>query len=142
MMQRPWLRVMLLMSATLLWLAGCGGESNPRKGVSGNVVFEGKPLDQGRIHFSPATSGSSEGGATITEGKYSIPADVGLLPGSYKVAIFSYDQKGKKVESTEIPGDPGANQFRERIPAKYNSETTLKADVQEKGPNTFDFKLD
>jgi hypothetical protein len=123
-------------------VAGCGGDPNARQAVSGTVLLKGQPLDQGRIYFAPIAKGPSEGGATIENGKYSIPRDRGLVPGTYRVSIFSYDQKGSKVPGDEIPGDPGAKQFKERIAAKYNTQSTLKADVTANGSNVFDFTLD
>jgi hypothetical protein len=122
-------------------IAGCG-DPNARRAVSGTVSFGDRPLDQGSIYFAPIGQGSSEAGATIENGKYSIPRDVGLVPGTYKVSIFSYDRTGAKVQSEEIPGDPGATQFKERIPAKYNRETKLTAEVTASGKNVFDFNLD
>src|SRR5262245_28257282 len=86
--------------------AGCT-DPNARQAVSGTVSFKGQPLDQGRIHFAPLGKGATEAGATIENGRYSIPRDLGLVPGTYKVSVFSYDQKGARVASSEIPGDPG-----------------------------------
>ena len=126
----------------LLLLAGCGGDPMGRRAVSGTVHFKGQPLDQGRIHFAPAGKGPTESGATIANGKFTIPRDTGLVPGTYKVSVFSYDQKGAKVQSEEIPGDPGNTQFKERIPAKYNTQTTLTAEVTKGGSNAFEFKID
>ena len=126
----------------LLLLAGCGGDPMGRQAVSGTVLFKGQPLDQGRIQFIPVEKGPTESGATIENGKFTIPRDTGLVPGTYKVSVFSYDQKGAKVQSEEIPGDPGNTQFKERIPAKYNDQTTLTAEVKKGGSNNFEFKID
>jgi hypothetical protein len=137
-------------TAGLLGLAVCGllpfaggcGDSTGRQEVTGTVYFKGQPLDQGRIHFVPVGGGPTESGATIENGRYRIPRDNGLMPGTYKVSVFSYDQKGAKVQSEEVPGDPGNTQFKERIPAKYNTQTTLTAEVTAGGSNVFDFKID
>jgi hypothetical protein len=126
----------------LLLLAGCGGDPNGPRAVSGTVRFKGEPLDQGRIHFAPVEKGPTESGATIENGRYQIPKTSGLVPGTYKVSIFSYDRRGAKVASEEIPGDPGNTQFKERIPAKYNAKTTLTAEVTRDGANVFDFTIE
>lgn len=131
----------LLFAAGLPSLVGCGHDPNARQGVKGTVTFQGAPLDQGRIQFVPATTGPTEAGATIENGLYTVPPDPGLVPGSYKVSIFSYDKTGAKVQSTDLPGDPGATQFRERIPAKYNTATELTAEIKADGKNVADFKL-
>jgi hypothetical protein len=132
--------VVLLLVVVLM--AGCSRDPNARHPVSGTVFLNGQPLDQGRIYFVPVHKGSSESGATILNGKYSIPCDLGLVPGIYKVSIFSYDPQGAKVASDEIPGDPGVKQFKERIPARYNVQTTLTAEVTSEGSNILDFALD
>jgi hypothetical protein len=134
-------RVVCLGCAVLL-LAGCESDPLGRQPISGTVEFQGKPLDQGRIQFVPASKGATESGATIENGKFQIPRELGLAPGTYKVSIFSYDQKGPKVVSTEVPGDPGNTQFKERIPKKYNAESSLTVEVKKDGSNVFDLKLD
>ena len=126
----------------LLAVAGCGDPLG-RQAVSGKVTFKGQPLDQGSIRFVPADGkGATESGGGIENGKYTIPRDHGLVPGKYKVTVFSYDQKGPKVQMPEMPGESSAVQFKERIPEKYNLKTTLTAEVTSGGPNTFDFNLD
>jgi hypothetical protein len=126
----------------LLLLAGCADDPLGRQAVSGTVQFQGRPLDQGRIQFVPLQKGPTESGATIENGAFQIPRESGLAPGTYKVSVFSYDQKGPKVPSEEVPGDPGNTQFKERIPKKYNAETALTVEVKKGGSNVFDLRLD
>jgi hypothetical protein len=129
---RPFLLVVL--SAILA--TGCS--SDPRLAVSGTVKFKGQPLDQGRIEFHPPGGKGTQSGDVIQNGSYSIPREKGLLPATYEVRIFSYDEKGPKIEA--IPGAPGLG-FKERISKKYNTESTLKAEVKS-GNTTFDFSVD
>jgi uncharacterized protein YcfL len=136
-----WRRGILLILA-LLVLAGCSSDPMGRQAVSGTVLFKGQPLDQGRIQFVPVEKGPTESGAVIENGKYSIKRDNGLVPGAYKVSVWSYDQKGAKVRSDELPGESGATQYKERIQAKYNVRTTLTTEVKKDGSNTLDFKVD
>jgi len=123
----------------LLPLTGCGG-GEERLAISGKVLFKGEPLDQGRIDFVPPNNAGSLSGAVVENGAFSIPRDKGLLPGTYLVRVYSYDRKGAKVPDP-IPGDPGAQQFRERISRKYNVDTILRAEVQ-KGNVAFEFKVE
>ena len=120
---------------------GCGGDPNAQQPVSGTVTFQGQPLDQGHILFVPATTGPSEAGAVIENGNYDIPQAHGLVPGQYKVRIFSYDQTGPKVDVNAIPGEPPNMQARERIPLEYNAETKLTAEIKA-GRNRFEFKVE
>jgi hypothetical protein len=123
----------------LLVAAGCG-DGDPRLAVSGNVKFKGSLLDQGRIEFHPPDGRGTLQGAPIDNGRYDIPRKNGLLPGTYIVRVFSYDVKGLKVFDP-IPGDPGAQQFRERISKKFNVASVLRADVAP-GSTSFDFAVD
>jgi hypothetical protein len=122
--------------------AGCG-EPNPlgRRAVRGVVSFQGKPVDYGAITFLPEdTQRGVNTGGKIEGGKYSIEALQGLPPGSYQVMISSGDQSQQtKVE--EMPGDVRML-AAERIPKKYNLETTLKIDVPKaRGAYQADFDL-
>lgn len=130
--------VVVLAPATLgALLVGCG-TGDPRLAVSGTIKFKGQLLDQGRIEFHPPGDKGTMSGAGIQNGRYNIPRDKGLAPNTYEVRIYSYDEKAAKIE--EIPGEPGLG-FKERIPKKYNTASTLKAEVK-RGNTTFDFSLE
>jgi hypothetical protein len=123
---------------------GCGGADDtlPREAVSGTVSFEGAPLAQGTIQFMPTAQGA-DGSATvgsgiITDGKYSIAQEQGLVPGTYKV-IVSSAPPGPPV-TDEAPGIVPPTP-RDLIPAKYNAASTLTAEVKAGTDNTFDFDL-
>jgi hypothetical protein len=126
--------LLLVLSAVLV---GCGA-ADPRLAVSGTVKFKSQLLDQGRIEFHPPGDKGTMSGAVIQNGRYNIPRDKGLVPNTYEVRIFSYDEKAPKVET--VPGEPGIG-FKERIPKKYNTASTLKAEVKS-GNTTFDFSLE
>jgi hypothetical protein len=107
--------------------------------VSGEVKFQGKPLDQGAITFlADDPSQGSGGGAPIKDGRYSIPAQHGLLPGRYKVMITSADPKNTP-DPDALPGYLPVP--RDRVQPRYNKDTTLTADVKAEGPNTFNFEV-
>lgn len=84
---------------------------------SGQIVFIDSQGDSPRIY-----------GAPILKGKY----EVELTPGSKRVEISS--------RLSESPaGDPGAN-LRELLPARYNADSTLTADIAA-NPKDLDFDL-
>ncbi len=87
-----------LICCTLIALSvtGCG-ESPVGSGVKGTVTFNGQPLDQGSIEFSPAAGQKTYSGGPIKDGQYSIPADQGLEPARYDAAHF--------IDRGERPGD-------------------------------------
>jgi len=79
------------------------------------------------------------GGSLIAQGRFAIPEVDGLVPGPYKVAVYSADTS-KQTTGTDLPeGDvPPA---RERIPSRYNQKTTLTAQVEKGSRNIFTFDL-
>jgi hypothetical protein len=120
---------------------GCAESGSRRYAVSGVVKWQHKRLDQGAITFLPEDpSIGSGGGAMIHDGEYSIPAKQGLLPGRYKVTITSADPRNKAPDPDSPPGYLPVP--KDRIQAKYNTQTTLTADVQPQGTNTFNFEVE
>jgi hypothetical protein len=127
MSRSPWL--LGLLSTALL--AGCGPSGPRTYPVSGTVLFDGKPLPQGDIIFHAARGDMGADAGKIKDGKYSFRAKAGKK----KVAILA---------SKEVPGkrDPLMGPLIENyVPARYNDETTLTAEVRESGENQFDFQL-
>jgi hypothetical protein len=113
-----------------------------RHAVSGEVSLGGTPLDVGSIEFRPTGGGKDaiSGGAVISEGRYEIDEERGLPPGEYQVRIHSGDPAGNAPNLDEPPGLIPT--VLERVPARYNSQTTLSAKVTPEGPNEFNFKLE
>jgi hypothetical protein len=138
---RVLLPYVLLPLGLITTLCGCvGGDSLPRQEVSGKVTLGGQPLDVGSIEFQPEASAGGPvvpGGALIATGTYRLAREQGLVPGTYKVMIFSHGAR------TGSSSDPGAQTAPppERIPARYNVSTTLKAEVAKDRPNVFNFEI-
>jgi hypothetical protein len=119
----------------LLTLTGCS--SNDRMPVQGAITLDGKPLENGAISFRPApgSMGHSAGGK-IVNGEFRLPANHGLKPGKYLVAIQSFMLTGRMIM------DPQTNQkVPEQILLKYNEAGKLEAVVVAGDDNHFDFRL-
>jgi hypothetical protein len=122
---------------------GCSGSGDdlPREPVSGTVTLDGAPLDNGSISFIP-TTGQGGGGGTITDGKFSIAREGGLVPGSYNVAIYASAKGGEQTKPKEVGGTRKETQLaKELIPAKYNANTELKAEIKKGGNTDLNFVL-
>jgi hypothetical protein len=127
----------------MLTLAGCGDSDElPREPVSGTVTLDGKPLASGLITFQPeGTDIATQGGGPIESGEYAIPRDQGLVPGKYTVSITSGGGSETIVDDTNnMPGMPPVPS-QETIPARYNTESELTAEVTAGGANRFPFEL-
>jgi hypothetical protein len=129
----------LCLAAVTAGMVGCADRKPKRYAVSGEVRFQGKPLDQGGITFLGEDLALGSGWAAIKDGKYSIPAKEGLLAGRYKVSVASADPRSKAPDPDSPPGYLPLP--KDRIQPKYNSQTTLSADVRAEGPNTFNFEV-
>jgi hypothetical protein len=105
------------------------------------VTLDGKPLDDGDIQFNPDGGEGVAVGSMVRDGRYTLPNPPGLIPGKYRVSISA---RWGAAASPGAPPDidtakPGGS--RDRIPARYNEQTTLHAEVKDGGPNAFDFQL-
>ncbi len=124
-----------------LLLAGCGDSGPKRVEVSGVVTWKGAPVKSGTVTFLPPSgTGGAAGGASIQDGQFRVPESVGLTPGEYKVAVNYPDPKLPPPNPNDPPGKPV--EPREMLPATFNSNTTLRAEVAADRPNelTYDLK--
>ncbi len=125
--------IAILVVCALLSSVGCagGGEDTPDLGqVTGTVAMDGAPLANVTVTFN-SSDGQASFGTTDAEGKYELTyrGDAkGAKIGDHKVTIET---------PLEAPPEPG---YKDPIPAKYNSKTTLTAIVKA-GDNTIDFEL-
>jgi len=113
----------------LILLVGCGSEQDSRipdrNSVTGSVSLDGEPLQEGSISFF-SESDSANG----------IRAATNVVDGRYKLLVTS----GKKKVMINQMVDVSELKTVEKIPAEYNSKTTLEANVTD-GNRTFDFEL-
>ncbi len=123
----------------ILVSTGCQ-RGNGLQEVSGNVSFDGEPLERGSIEFiRDGKPPQPAGGAMIRSGGYSLPRAHGLAPGRYKVLISSPDLSAvPQVETMEAYKPPN----RERIPAAFNSESVQFVEIHSDAVNRFDFRID
>jgi len=129
---------MILPVAAVFLAAGCGGDG--RSKVHGFVKHQGKPLKAGVISFIEEGAIAPSGGSAIIDGRYEVPAEAGLKPGKYAVAISAPENKSKAAAEQAMPGMSGPPP-KETLPAKYNSKTELRAEVKAGAKNEFDFDL-
>jgi hypothetical protein len=131
---------LVLAGACLMLLAGCN--SGSRMQLTGEVTFEGQPLSQGTIVFTPvdATAGPSTG-CDIVSGKYDVPGELGGSPGVvYKVQITSLAKSGKFIPNPFDPKGPPVEVDANFLPATYNTRSILTVKIVS-GSNRIDFAL-
>jgi hypothetical protein len=128
------LRTMMLL-ACLASLAGCARSTEAA--ISGKVTLDGTPLDDATITFVPGAGGQRQAAwATISGGRYAIPASNGLGTGKFRVEIRALRAVGEKTHQN----DPTLVPAREAVPSRYNSQSELIVDIKS-GENAADFAL-
>lgn len=131
----------LLTSSLLSASIGCGASGPKRYKVTGTASYKGSPIPNGAITFLPEDPATGAmGGAPIKDGKFEIPQQNGLIAGKYKVAITYPDPKGTPPpKEGDAPGE--SREVRDLLPAEYNRDTKLRAEVKSDGTNDFPFDL-
>ncbi len=126
----PWLLAICL---------GCGVATD-RLPLEGSVTFQDQPLEHGHVTFL-TTSGPPGPvcGAIIRDGRFKIPTEQGLAPGTYRVLISSPD--GVAPQTPEEIAAGASPRAMERIPPEYNTESKLTAKVTSDGSNRFEFSI-
>lgn len=121
-----------LVLAALFLTVGCGARDGLTS-VTGQVTFDGKPVEEGRILFRKKGEPGRAFSGPITNGSYSLRCD----PGEMLVEITASRPIPGKFDTSNGTPEPVGEMY---IPARYNSATTLTADVSS-SKRTFPFEL-
>lgn len=113
----------------VLVVGGCGS-GDGKVPVTGMVTFDGNPMPDGYVIFTPEGGGTPVAGP-ILDGKFAFSA----LPGNHRVEIEASRFVGPK---NPIMGLRPREQY---VPARYNSASTLRQEVKAQDTNVFDFSL-
>jgi hypothetical protein len=112
-------------AALAISVAGCSSGAEELT-VTGKVTLDGAPLKSGQIRFVMADGQGPTAGAVITDGQYSAV----LSPGEKTVEIRAAVEGPARAMYGQAPATPSANSGGgEMIPARYNDQTELKAQV-------------
>ena len=134
----------LLLAIGMAWNIGCGAAPPQQAAVHGRVTYRGKPIEQGTIVFHPlAPLKARPAGADIVNGTYAINEN-GPVLGMHRVEIQAYRKTGRKIPDlmgdVSIPNRPLVDETVPLLPASFNVESTLTADITT-SDNTVDFNL-
>jgi hypothetical protein len=135
------LRSVVLAAVGLAVAMGCGQRGLRRVSVEGTVTLDTKPLAEGNIRFRSLSADTTViVPARIADGRFVVPEASGPLPGKYRVEIEVARKTGRKVPHPMLP-ERVVDEMTESLPATYNSQSTLSAEVTATGPNRFEFPL-
>ncbi|MDR1478724.1 MAG: lipoprotein [Planctomycetaceae bacterium] len=142
--------IFTLFLVSAIVLTGCGVKGPVVQYVEGTVTFDGKPVSQADVCFTPkSVDGIPATGLTDANGVYRLTSaqggvfDKGAVVGEYEVRIIKYLDLDAVAPANSKLGDdvPLANP-KHHLPEKYADVKTsgLTATVQ-KGNNVVNFNL-
>lgn len=137
------------------FLAGCSsGKSAPKAyPVTGEVTYQGKPVQDADVTFSPATETPESRAAsdkTDADGKYSLKTYYdpqhqlsGALPGEYKITVTKKEAGADQAKLMELmkAGKPVPIP-KDLLPAKYAVPMTSGLNRTVAADNNNQFKID
>tara|TARA_R110002095_G_scaffold1429_3_gene7320 strand:+ start:1696 stop:2190 length:495 start_codon:yes stop_codon:yes gene_type:complete len=141
----------LLLSLLLLSCLGCSGAKEDPRGdripVSGLIYYDGDPLTSARILFiSESPEGKVKSAGIVREGIYQIPEQGGPVAGKARVEIYPTYPELEELEQLKKEAKKQGKLFKDpssvKIPAAYNKNSKLTADITKDGKNTFEFKIE
>jgi len=119
-------------------LPGCTPSN--RHAVQGTVTLDDQPIEKGTITFRPlaGTEGPTSG-SEIVDGNYSISAEQGIFAGEFRVEITADRDTGR----TWTDPDRGTvfPVYEQYLPARYNQQSELTAEITAGDDNSLDFTL-
>jgi len=120
-------------------LPGCGPPKTNTVKVSGKIMIDGNPIEQGAIKFIAIDGATPVGGGTISNGTYFAE----VPPGKKKVLVNGQKVVGKEPLYKDIPDSPTRDKLERTTPLVYNNQeaSPLTAEIQGETKN-LDFDLD
>ncbi len=142
----------LLFAPLLLLPLGCGGVTYKLAPVSGHVTMDSRPLANASISFYPngasefpASTGRTDDGGNFKLETFDRGASRdGAVIGESRVVIsINAQNAGKKIDPArkQLMGRPTSSETGDLVPARYNTETTLKFTVPTEGSDQANFAL-
>jgi len=146
------LRLQLVLSLTLMTLAGCGNTSGLPEGetgtVSGTLTIDGKPAPAGyNVVMLHSESGLAASGATDASGAFSLQTrgNQSVLAGEYNVGVTPPAGKELTPEEEEAVNmgkmEPPTNN-ENLVPAKYmDPNSSGEVYIVKAGENTYSLDI-
>jgi|SRR5262245_27095467 len=117
-----------LVCAWIVVIAAVGCTRGPAVGtVTGDVTYDGQPVKDGHVTFTPVDGKGQTGGATIVDGKFKAEQVPAL---KMKVELHGNKVIGKR-KAYDTPESPVMDEVAELLPPKYNFNSELTLDVKQ-----------
>ena len=117
-----------LVWACIVPIAAVGCSRGPAVGtVTGEVTYDGQPVKDGHVTFTPVDGKGQTGGAPILDGKFKAEQVPAL---KMKVELHGNKVIGKR-KAYDTPESPVMDDVVELLPAKYNFTSDLVLEVKQ-----------
>ena len=118
-------------AAGSIFMAGCNNAGPQTYPVVGTVTLDGQPLKEADILFLPLDPALGPDAGQIRDGRFAFRAKAGRK----RVEI----RTSRPVRINTAMGETTI--WKNSLPARYNSQSTLQADVTPQGLNKFTYEL-
>jgi hypothetical protein len=125
------IRLLKLFGVLACVLVGGCQKASDLVDVTGTVTWNGKPIPTGMIVMQPMDPQHAASGCKIADGKFLLRTK----PGKMRVQV-----EGVRATTQRDP-QSGTFMGEMYIPARYNTESELEANITRDGENRFDFAL-
>jgi len=137
--------VLCLSIAVGVVATGCSGGGPAVAPVTGTVTLDGQPLANASVTFQPIAEGSVDAGPASTattdaQGAFVLKTaegEEGAVVGKHRIMVFSAGGGAGPQDEDNIYGSAPA----EKVPAQYNTQTTLEFEVPPGGSTAANFEL-
>ncbi len=117
-------RALLGAALVVVLISGCGRSGPERIVVFGEVTYEGEAVAEGVIRFQPIKGTVSPVSiGPIKNGRYSVDALGGVMPGTYQIQLRSY----QPTEGSSSGLGPTPTQL---LPEKYNKKSEIRITIE------------
>jgi hypothetical protein len=123
-------------ASVFVFLGGCGPTGPKTVLVSGTVSLDGRPLKEGQVTLVNS-AGLVSDDLPIKDGKFSGRAKIGKV----KVEIWAF-RPGKPPPKDGTPAASDEPSSENYLPARYNSVSTITAEVTDSGLNPSAFEVE
>lgn len=119
----------------LLLVAGAGCSGDGPTSISGEVTFDGKPIDRGAIRMVAVDGQAPSAEAIIHQGRYQLET----MPGRKRIEIQGFRVVGT-ARRNDDPSAPLEEITEPIVPAKFNIRSELLQEISHRSA-THDFHL-
>lgn len=141
----------LLPAGLILLCCGCEAERFPIAPVSGQVLFNGRPLAGAHVLFQPVRTGTQidvgpeSVGKTDDDGRFTLstiePERSGAMIGKHRVSVTIIEEENRYGGGGETDGGGNRVPPKYTLPERYRLGTELEVDVPPDGTDKLELAL-